>query len=339
MDRLTDHIRHFFRRHVFSFRKLQLSFTAFFAFSSIYLIYKHRLLNKHNRGSKSVCTENIVSVTNIPRESTTEQINSYESLLNCTSEMRLVPGGAFMMGGQLEHPIRSIYISDFWMDSTEITKEKWDQVREWAIKRGYDIPVGRSHGGSDHPVVFISWHDATKWLNARSEMIGLRPAYYIDVNCREVYRQGVINPTVDWSAGFRLPTEAEWEKAGRGGMDGYEFSWTQDNLISTNRCNYNQSKLGGTLPVGSYPPNGFGLYDMCGNVAEWCWDYWAPYPNHAQSPRDPKGAISGVYRVIRGGSWSRPANRCRIAFRYFFFTKSSNIRAHDLGFRSVIVLI
>lgn len=302
------------------------------------------LLNKHQFGNLNKSGIDITSryggsfQTNRAVRSGSKDLNQFRSINNCIAQMNLVPEGSFTMGGQFEHPLRTVFVSEFWIDKTEVTKAEWDRVRIWSSGRGYDLPEGKSHGGDSHPVVAISWHDAAKWLNAKSEMYNLRPAYYVDIKCKDTYKCGLVNPVVDWNAGFRLPTEAEWEKAGRGGVDGYTFSWADSNLISTNRCNYDQSKIGGTLPVGSYPPNGFGLHDICGNVAEWCWDYWAPYPTNLYSLVDPAGMATGNYRIIRGGSWARPANRCRIAFRYFFFRMPPTIRTHDIGFRSVINL-
>jgi len=315
---------------------IKLVFAAFVFMCSLFLTHKHYFGDIGRSRLDPVSRYGGVLQTNRTTRFGSQGLNQFRSILNCTAQMKLIPEGEFKMGGQFEHPIRTVYISEFWMDTTEITKAEWDRVRVWSRNRGYDLTEGKSHGGDNHPVVSISWHDATKWLNAKSEMYNLRPAYYSDIQCKEIYKRGVLNPVVDWGAGFRLPTEAEWEKAGRGGVDSYTYAWTDENLISTNRCNYDQSNIGSTLPVGSFPPNGFGLLDMCGNAAEWCWDYWAPYPPNVYNLVDPSGAAMGNYRVIRGGSWARPANRCRVAFRYFFFRMPSNVRTHDLGFRAVI---
>jgi formylglycine-generating enzyme required for sulfatase activity len=338
MHRSLAYLHRELRQRIRSIYTLWISLMAFTAFSSFYTIQKHYFGAVQKHGLTPISSKESQLLTSISNTNACTESKNIHSVFNCTSQMSRVPGGIFTMGGQLEHPIRSIFVSEFWMDSTEITKENWDYVRNWSLSRGYDLPEGRSHGGGDHPVVAISWHDATKWLNARSEMNRIRPAYYTDTEHQKVYKRGIVDPIVNWNTGFRLPTEAEWEKAGRGGADGYEFSWSHDNEISTNRCNYNRSNIGGTLPVASYSPNGFGIFDMCGNVSEWCWDYWGPYSTSPQCLTDPAGRVTGVYRVIRGGSWTRPANRCRIAFRYFFFMKPTTIRTHDLGFRGVINL-
>lgn len=250
------------------------------------------------------------------------------------TQMVRIPDGSFMQGGFLEHPIHEVYISEFWIDKVEVTKGEWDQVCKWANIHGYDLPNGRSFGSTNHPVTSVSWYDSVKWLNAKSEMHRLKPAYYSDSRFTCIYRSGIAAPFVLWNCGFRLPTEAEWEKAGRGGLEGRSYSWGDSEFISTNRCNFRKSNLGGTVPVASYEPNGFGVYDMCGNVSEWCWDYWGKYPADAQC--DPIGNPTGSYRVLRGGSWLGSVERCRVAYRYYFYSRIPLIRTYETGFRGVI---
>jgi formylglycine-generating enzyme required for sulfatase activity len=167
-----------------------------------------------------------------------------------------------------------------------------------------------------------------KWSNARSAQAGLTPVYYTDALFTQVFTNGDYGTTVyaNWGAnGYRLPTEAEWEKATRGGLSGQRFPW--GNTISESQANYELGSgepfdLGGTQifgngaqpwtsPVGYFAPNGYGLYDMAGNVEVWCWDLYAGPPYPAGSPylggADPRGPVGPVgpfsQRVLRGGYW------------------------------------
>ncbi|MCX6924102.1 MAG: SUMF1/EgtB/PvdO family nonheme iron enzyme, partial [Verrucomicrobia bacterium] len=171
---------------------------------------------------------------------------------------------------------------------------------------------------ANHPVQQINWHDCVKWCNARSEKEGRVPAYYTDAELSVRYRSGQVAPYVKWSSGYRLPTEAEWEKAARGGASGQRCPW--GNTISQSQANYysywsgivpfysydvNPTEgyhptfaVGGTpytSPVDYFGANGYGLYDMAVNVAQWCWDYAGPYDG-SSSPTDPHGPTSGSPR-------------------------------------------
>ena len=253
----------------------------------------------------------------------------------------LIPAGSFQMGDPSnplvgsgdEVPTHTVQVSAFYMARHEVTKALWDGVRAWGLNNGYtDLAAGGGKGAS-HPVHSITWYDMVKWCNARSQMEGLTACYTLS---NEAYRTGVTDAVVcNWSAnGYRLPTEAEWEKAARGGLAAQNFPWgnTIDHSSANYRANsslyaydtsgctvdtyhpaYNDGNFPYTSPVGSFAANGYGLYDMTGNVWEWCWDWYGLYTPDAQT--DPRGSPTGPYRVNRGGSWFSRADYCRAAVR------------------------
>jgi formylglycine-generating enzyme required for sulfatase activity len=213
--------------------------------------------------------------------------------------MVLIPAGEFQMGDSLDGmdlalPVHTVYLDAFYMDIYEVTNA---QYLKFMDATGHSAPVywdDSRFNVPEHPVVGVSWHDAVAYA--------------------------------EW-AGKRLPTEAEWEKAARGGLVGKRYSWGSDSPDGT-QCNFadvntdydwsDKSVDDGysrTSPVGSFSANGYGLYDMAGNVWDWCSD-WYDSSYYSSSPsNNPKGPSSGSQRVMRGGSWSRYEDFLRCAYR------------------------
>jgi len=284
---------------------------------------------------------------------------------NAPVGMAFIPAGSFNMGdafndapeSSFERPVHTVYVSGFWIDKYLVTKALWDEVKAWNGGNGYSYANPGSGTAPNHPVIIIDWYDMAKWCNARSEKEGLTPCYYTNAGLSAIYKIGEVSPYVNWDAnGYRLPTEAEWEKAARGGASGHRFPWADTDTISQNRANYTGYEPGcdpenpnygyvydlscgqdpafasqayGTSPVGYFPPNGYGLYDMAGNVCNRCWDWYGPYSTDSQS--DPHGPSTGTLRVMHGGSWYNYADISRCSSRYQY---NPAFYWFDVGFRS-----
>lgn len=275
-----------------------------------------------------------------------------------------IPGGTFTMGDQSspyeghlrERPPISVTLGEFFIKATEVTKTEWDATAPWALANGYTF--GSQAGtakGPDYPVTFVNWYDAVKWCNAKSEQEGLVPCYVIpgpSPGVNLVYRTG--SPSrIGWlfgSNGYRLPCEAEWEKAARGGVPGRRFpsgtfmnhsvanyhastgSYAYDNSgVNISHPAYNTGAvLPYTAPVGSFPANPYGLHDLEGNVREYCWDrstsdYSEGYQVQFES------ASSLFPRITRGGDWSSDAYTARCSYRASQFPDTG--RNNYTGFR------
>jgi len=226
------------------------------------------------------------------------------------------------------------------MDEFEVTKELWDDVAAWGAVNEYDISEADAAGKAmGHPAQMVALADCMKWCNARSERAELIPCYKVG---GEVYKTGISHPECDPTAnGYRLPTQQEWEYAARGGRKSSRFPW--GDMIDHSRsnyearpdyCSYDLSSLSGyhpdywveeipyTSPVGSFAPNGYGLYDITGNVHEYTysWDEDSPlYP-------------PDLY-YLRGGAFEAGTPYVRIAFVY---VTELDAPYRNKGFRTVL---
>ena len=233
-----------------------------------------------------------------------------------------INGGTFMMGSPEDEPGRDsnegpqhqVTISSFYMGKYEVTQKEYQEVM--GTNPSYFQYENR-------PVEKVEWFDAVEYCNKRSQREGLTPAYMISSSGNSI--------TCDWDAnGYRLPTEAEWEYACRAGST---TAYNTGARISNNTGWFEDNTTGrwGTQEVGQKPANAWGLYDMHGNVIEWCWDWYGAYPSGAQT--DPVGAFSGSNRVRRGGSWGSSAQDLRSAHRSF--AGGLTLENRYIGFRVV----
>lgn len=287
----------------------------------------------------------------------TSKVSKPETPFPPENSIVLIPAGSYLMGNLFANPLdeydtgaHPIHTRPFYMDSTEITKGKWDEVVNWATNNGYIFGDTETGTDTNYPVTSVSWFDCVKWCNARSEKEGFMPIYFTNESWTVIYREGTLDlgaTNVNWNGnGYRLPTEAEWEKAARGGLYQNYFPWPSPgglfdgatNYLDETKANYSGS---GTTIASSFPANAYGLYDMAGNVREWCWDYWDIYSAFSDPSvvfSDPTGPTNGTERVTRGGAWTDNTPylaRLNLRCSARNLPMAASITDESLGFRCV----
>jgi len=213
-------------------------------------------------------------------------------------QMVLIPAGRFAMGSSRgradEAPIHGVWVDAFYMDVYEVTQQRYGEL----------VRGNPSHfKGPKNPVEQVSWPAAALYCNARSRAEGLEPCYdEATAGCRF------------GATGYRLPTEAEWEYACRGGAD-TDYSFGDDAGKLGDYAWYADNSLGTTHPVGEKKPNPWGLFDMHGNVGEWCNDVYESRYYRSSPEKNPRGPTRHDEFVLRGGAWNSSAEECRSAYR------------------------
>jgi len=245
-------------------------------------------------------------------------------------EMVSVPGGSFLMGDtEYETPVHTVTLSGFSIGKYEVTQAQYRAVMGYNPS-AFSKDADRGENKNKRPVENVTWYDAIEFCNKLSKRDGLQAVYNIsDRIPKKGYPIKSATVTADRSKnGYRLPTEAQWEFACRAGTTTSWFSGTEDTL--DNYAWYDANSNEKTHEVGKKSPNAFGLYDMHGNVWEWCWDRYGDYSGEAQT--DPQGVSSGADRVFRGGSWRSSAVGVLSAYRDYV---NPNNRGDILGFRII----
>jgi formylglycine-generating enzyme required for sulfatase activity len=213
-----------------------------------------------------------------------------------------VEGGTFTMGDNLlgekynsqnHYTEHEVELSDFYIQKTEVTQELWQAVM--------GSNPSENKEWKDNPVTHVSWDDAQSFIQKLNKVTGKK---------------------------YRLPTEAEWEYAARGGKLSKGFKYAGSDNVD--EVAWYGTTAGSIHPVAQKKPNELGLYDMSGNVWEWCQDYYGAYRTDTKVRKDPKGPDNGTTRVIRGGSWISRAEFCLVADRHY---RNPDDWDNDLGFR------
>ena len=259
-----------------------------------------------------------------------EEIEKAKAMFTVTSMLVHVKGGTFQMGdeyGDLEEwcrPVHKVQLTyDYYIGKYEVTFNEYDAYCE---DTGKSKPGDYGLERKFRPVTYVNWNEAVHYCNWLSESEGLAKAYDNAGNLLD--KNG--NETTDITnvEGYRLPTEAEWEYAARGGhKSAGEYKYAGSNLINT-VAYYNQYSYDESQEVGQKAPNELGLYDMSGNVWEWCQDRYEVYTTTTKT--NPIGSDGSSYRIIRGGEEYVETGECRIALRLDLSPGNSR---RSIGFR------
>ena len=258
----------------------------------------------------------------------------------------LIPAGTFQMGSNVGYsdnkPVHEVTITKpFYTGKYEVTQAEYEKYCSY----GGSSPSSDKGDGDNYPAYYVSWYDALVYCNKRSMAEGLTPCNSIS-GSTDPSKWGTVptsssntwNAVVcNWNAnGYRLPTEAEWEYAARA-EDNTVASLTYSGTSDVNKLGeyawYSSNSNSKTHEVGTKKANGFGLYDMSGNVWEWCWNWFTnSYDAETEGGSDPTGSSAGSLRVYRGGSWCSNSDRCAVSCRSNYYP---NYRISHLGFRVV----
>jgi len=242
-----------------------------------------------------------------------------EVISEIESEMILVEGGTFMMGctGEQgsdcrsnEYPAHEVTLNSFNIAKYKVTQKQWEKIMKTTVEeqRNLDHPYWYLGGvGDDYPMYYVSWDDVQEFIKKLNKQTGKN---------------------------YRLPTEAEWEYAAHGGNRSLGYKYSGSNKVDDVAW-YNGNAGGNSHPVGTRLPNELGIYDMSGNIAEWCNDWYGEYQDSPQ--HNPQGQIIGNKRVVRGNSWYWDADRSRICSRGESEGDGvlQNARYNGIGFRLV----
>ncbi len=229
-----------------------------------------------------------------------------ETIKGVSFDMLYVEGGTFMMGAteeqgddayDSEKPVHSVTLSDYYIGKFEVTQGLWKAIMD-------NNNPSNFQNGDDYPMYYVNWEEAQEFCKKLSQLTGKT---------------------------YVLPTEAQWEYAARGGVKSRGYKYSGSNTIGN--VAWYSSNSSSTNPVGRKQANELGLYDMSGNVWEWCSDWYGYYSSESQS--NPTGPSTGSYRVVRGGSWHDFARRCRVSHRNGI---NRSLRGSNYGFRVVLLL-